>query len=307
MDYIKIYKDCFMIRAFEKTVEKKFELGKMRGTTHGCVGQEIIPVIVMEHINRETDHITGTHRCHGQVLAYTHDPYRLACEMMGRADGFNCGMGGSQHIKTENYITNGVTGGMAAVGAGMALSLKKRSTDGIVVSFLGDGGFQEGYVSETLSIASAFSAPIVYVLENNHYAMSTPTADYSAGTFESRVTALDIAFYHTSCGDIDSIESTVSSAIEYARKNRKPAFICVDTFRLCGHSKSDDMAYMTEDEKQENISSDPMTALEKKINDDAVISSIRAETDRLISKAFDDAEKCAQLSIEEYKQIISAK
>lgn len=307
MDYIKIYKDCCMIRAFERTVEKAFELGKMRGTTHGCVGQEIIPVIVMEHINRETDYVTGTHRCHGQVLAYTHNPYRLVCEMMGKADGFNCGMGGSQHIKTENYITNGVTGGMAAVGVGMALSLKKRNSDGIVVSFLGDGGFQEGYVCETLSIASAFSAPIVYVLENNHYAMSTPTANYSAGTFESRVAALDIAFFHSSSSDIDSLESAVSSAVEFARKNRKPAFICVDTFRLCGHSKSDDMAYMTETEKKENISNDPLTALERRINDAAVIADVRAQTDRIISEAFDEADKCAQIGLEEYKQRISAK
>lgn len=305
MDYIKIYKDCCLIRTFEKTVEKKFELGKMRGTTHGCIGQEIIPAIVMEYIDRNTDYVTGTHRCHGQVLAYTHDPYKLACEMMGRTDGFNCGMGGSQHIKTGKFLTNGVTGGMAAIGAGMALSLKKSGADGIVVSFLGDGGFQEGYVSETLSIASAFEVPIVYVLENNHYAMSTPTSEFSSGSFESRVKALDIEYYYCESKDLENIDETVSKAIAYTRKNKKPAFIHVDTFRLCGHSKSDDMAYMSENEKQDNIDHDPLLSLEKKINDDSIVSDIRSEISEMIRKAFDDAESCGQIGICEYQKRIN--
>lgn len=305
MDYKKIYKDCYLIRAFERMVEKKFELGKMRGTTHGCIGQEINAVLVMENINKDTDYVTGTHRCHGQVLAYTHNPYKLACEMMGRADGFNCGMGGSQHIKTEKYITNGVTGGMAAVGTGMALSLKKRDDKGIVISFLGDGGFQEGYVYETLNIASSMSLPIVYILENNHYAMSTPTSDYSSGTFENKVKALNIAYFQASSTDVDSLNDAISSAVAYTRNNRCPSFVHIDTFRLCGHSKSDDMAYIPENEKKNNINNDPMLVLEKKINDDAFIEKIKDEINCSIEKAFDDADECKQIGITEYKNIIS--
>lgn len=303
MDYLKIYKTVYLVRTFEKTVEKLFELGKMRGTTHGCIGQEIIPAIVMEYVDKEKDFITGTHRCHGQVLAYTNDPYSLACEMMGKADGFNAGMGGSQHIKTGNYITNGVTGGMAAVGAGMAFSLKKKDSDGIVISFLGDGGFQEGYVSETMNMASAFEIPIVYILENNRYAMSTLSSEYCAGTYERRIKALDIEFFYCESKNIDDVELAVSQAISYVRTNKKPAFVQVDTFRLCGHSKSDDMSYMSEDERKKNIEDDPMIALEQKLAPD-IIYSIQNEIDKQISQAFEHASNCDEIGIVEYRKTI---
>ena len=303
MDYLKIYKTCYLIRTFEKTVEKLFEAGKMRGTTHGCIGQEIIPSIVMEYIDKEKDYITGTHRCHGQVLAYTEDPYRLACEMMGKADGFNSGMGGSQHIKIDRYITNGVTGGMAAVGAGMAFSMKKKESEGIVISFLGDGGFQEGYVSETMNMAAVYEIPIVYILENNRYAMSTLSSDYCAGSYEKRVRALEIQFYHCEAKNIDDVDVAVKQAIEYTKINKKPSFVQVDTFRLCGHSKSDDMAYMKEEEKRRNIEEDPLLALRKKI-DQNLIGSIHSEIEYKISQAFELATNCGEMGIDEYKELV---
>lgn len=305
MDYKYLYKECYMIRVFEKTVEKMFEQGKMRGTTHGCIGQEIVSAIVISNINRSFDYITGTHRCHGQILSYTHNPYKLACEMMGKCDGFNYGMGGSQHIKVDKYITNGITGGMASVGAGMALSLKKKKSDAIVVSFLGDGGFQEGYVAETLNLVSVFTVPIVYILENNSYAMSTRTADYSAGSFEKRIKALNIKYFHASSTEIPTLVNTIAEAIKFTRKNRKPAFVDIDTFRLCGHSKSDDMAYMTDEEKNNNLKHDPLIALEKLVNDDVAVKSIQNEVNLLIEKAFNDADFCEQIGILEYKSNIS--
>ena len=128
-DYAGIYRECYRIRCFEKKVEQGFSKGLMRGTTHGCIGQEVIPVIAMREINREIDRAVGTHRCHGQVLAYEPDTYRLACEMMGKRDGFVKGMGGSQHIKTGGYLTNGVTGGMAVIGCGMAMAMQKNIAD----------------------------------------------------------------------------------------------------------------------------------------------------------------------------------
>lgn len=301
MDYLSIYKDCFMIRAFERKVEKEFELGKMRGTTHGCIGQEVIPVLVMNKINREKDYITGTHRCHGQVLAYTRNPYKLACEMMGKADGFNCGMGGSQHIKTENYITNGITGGMAAVGAGMALSLKKRNSDGIVISFLGDGGFQEGYVGETLNMASTMSVPVLYVLENNHYAISTMTAEYSSGTLKRRTEALNIKYFYGDVRNIDELDAVISEAMEYVRINKAPALIEIDTFRLCGHSKSDERAYMSEEEKAQNIADDPLTALRERVKEDVRPAECEEEISKSIEDAFLRASRCREMSWAEYK------
>ena len=301
MDYLSVYKDCYLIRAFERKVEKEFELGKMRGTTHGCIGQEIIPVLVMNKIDREKDYITGTHRCHGQVLAYTRDPYKLACEMMGKADGFNCGMGGSQHIKTENYITNGITGGMAAVGAGMALSLKKRNTDGIVISFLGDGGFQEGYVGETMNMASAMNVPILYILENNHYAISTLTEKYAAGSPRSRAEALNIKYFYGDVRNVDELDAVISEGMECVRTRKTPALIEIDTFRLCGHSKSDERAYMSEEEKTKNVADDPLTALRERVKEDIHPTECEEEISELIEDAFLRASRCREMSWAEYK------
>ncbi len=306
MELLDIYKDCILIRTFERKVEKEFEQGRLRGTTHGCIGQEIIPVLAMRYIDREKDYVTGTHRCHGQVLAYTHDPYRLACEMMGRADGFNCGMGGSQHIKTGRYITNGVTGGMAAVGAGMALYMKKSGSGGIVLSFLGDGGFQEGYVGETMNIAGASGAPILYILENNHYAMSTPTASYSSGTPESRTEALGIRYFHGDVRDIVGLDGVISEAVGYVRENSAPAFVEVDTFRLCGHSKSDDRAYMTEEEKAGNTADDPVAAMRRLIAAEQTAAA-DSEAERIIDEAFARAAECGEIDMTEYRRRLNAR
>lgn len=301
MNVEEIYEQCYMIRAFERKVEKEFEKGAMRGTTHGCIGQELIPVLVMANIDREHDYITGTHRCHGQVLSYTKDPYRLACEMMGKSDGFNCGMGGSQHIRTGHYITNGVTGGMASVGAGMALSLKKNHRKGLVVSFLGDGGFQEGYVQETLNMAQVYQVPILYVLENNRYAMSTPTKEYTAGTVKSRVSALGMGYGFADARDVEGLSEAVQKAFGYVRQEEKPYFLEVSTFRLCGHSKSDTRAYMTEEEKAKDAAEDPLIKLRAQLSKEQT-QAIDSKINAWIEDAFLKAENTGETDFFRYQE-----
>ncbi len=294
MNYLDIYRQSMRIRLFEKKVESEFSLGHMRGTTHGCVGQEIIPVLTVQEILHSEDYITGTHRCHGQVLAYSNDPYKLACEMMGKKDGFVKGLGGSQHIKVDNYITNGITGGMVTIGTGIAMGLRKCHKKGIVISFLGDGGFNEGYVQESLNISSKFELPILYICENNRYAMSTRTSDYSAGEYSNRVSALKIEYRGADTSEPDKLEQSIKDAFGYVRKCRRPFFLDVRTARLCGHSKSDPMDYMSVEEKEKNISEDPIAWLEDKISDKD-INMIKGELKIEIDKAFERAFQCEEL------------
>lgn len=297
MNYEKVYTNCFRIRAFEKRVEKEFTEGKMRGTTHGCVGQEIIPVFAMEFVDRDNDYITGTHRCHGQVLAYTEDAYRLACEMMGRKDGFVCGRGGSQHIKVDNYITNGITGGMVSIGTGIAMAIKKEQKKGIVVSFLGDGGFNEGYVQESFNLASANSVPILYICENNKYAMSTQTNEYSAGSFEERIKALGIRYEALDTAEPDVMYDVMKNAFVYVNEKKKPCFLDVHTARLCGHSKSDSMEYKRKEEIEYEKTHDPLIWLEKKLGTEKV-EDIRKDINNEIDKAFLRAVECEEIDEE---------
>ncbi len=294
MNVEKIYKECYRIRSFEKKVEQEFSNGKLRGTTHGCIGQEIIPVLAMEFINKETDYVVGTHRCHGQVLAYTGDTYRLACEMMGRKDGFVKGIGGSQHIKVDKYLTNGITGGMVTVGTGIALGIKKTAEDAIVTSFFGDGGFNEGYVQESLNLAASLELPILYICENNHYAMSTPTVKYSAPDFGTRVTSLGMYYIMSDTAEPQKLCNDMEEAFSYVRKFRKPCVIDVHTARLCGHSKSDSMEYMSNEEKQKNIENDPIAWLERNIQNSARLS-IQQQIAKEINDAFDKAYICEEI------------
>lgn len=301
MRFEELYKECYTIRCFEERVEKEFEKGKMRGTTHGCVGQEIIPVLTMSFINRNTDYITGTHRCHGQVLAYTRNLYGLACEMMGKKDGFNCGMGGSQHIKTDHFITNGVTGGMVTIGTGMALSLIKNGKKGVVVSFLGDGGFQEGYVQESLNLAQVYGVPILYILENNRYAMSTPTAEYTAGSIRERVQALHMAYAAADVREIEELSDKMERAFRFVREEQRPFFLEVSTFRLCGHSKSDNREYISDSEQKSDQMEDPIVKLRAKLEDSLAVQ-IEEAVEKKIDDVFCRTEAARQIDYYEYRK-----
>lgn len=290
------YKISYMIRQFEKKVEEEFEKGTMRGTTHGCIGQEIIPTIVMEFLDKEIDYVVGTHRCHGQVLAYTHDPYRLICEMMGKADGFIQGMGGSQHIKVGKYVTNGITGGMVTVGCGIALGLKKDNSAGIVVAFMGDGGFNEGYVQESLNLASLLKLPILFICENNHYAMSTPTERFSAGSFCRRIKAIDIDYLELTTNDIEKLAKGIREGFDHVRTKKTPCFLEIKTARLCGHSKSDKREYMSVDEIKEYEENDPLKIMGQELGND-VVQSVSREIDVQIETAFEKAYESIEITI----------
>ena len=183
----RMAKQMFLIRAFEEKVEDYFNQGLMRGTTHGSIGQELVPTALMQLLDRESDYIFATHRCHGYYLAYTEDPYTLASEMMGKKDGPVFGAGGSQHIRRDNFYTNGITGGMVPEAVGVALGLQRHKKTGIAVAVMGDGGFNEGYVQEGLNLAAVYQVPVLFVLENNRYAMSTRSSAYTAGSIKERV------------------------------------------------------------------------------------------------------------------------
>ena len=287
-DIKNIYEECYTIRVFEKMVGQAFLDGKLRGTTHACIGEEIIPVLVSRLIDKENDYVVGTHRCHGDVLAYTNDPYSLISEMMGKKDGFVKGMGGSQHIKVGRYLTNGVTGGMAAIAVGIAVGIKKQNKKGCVVAFMGDGAFNEGYVQETLNLSSIYGAPCIYICENNKYAMSTCTSDYSAGTFENRIKALNMKYICASTADIEEIQESLENAFSYVRNSTRPIFVEINTARLCGHSKSDKMEYMSTDERNQDIKNDPIRQMERDMSIEK-IDEIKKRVEEKMKSIFEEA------------------
>ena len=289
----------FTIRYFEKNVEKYFSMGKLMGTTHGYIGQEIIASCLSDFVDMDIDYVTSTHRCHGHYLALFDDVEGLSSEIMGKKDGVVNGLGGSQHIKKGNFITNGITGGMIPIGVGIAFSKKLLKEKGIVFSFVGDGGMNEGYVLEAFNLSSVYEVPIFFILENNHYALSTTTEKFTAGSFQKRIEAYDIKYEKIIADDPEILYMKLSKSTKYVRETNKPFFLEIDTFRFCGHSKSDKREYVDKELEKFWLNNDPLNTIKQQLNTDFIV-----ETEKIIKERIDDAfEKAAfqkEMSIDEF-------
>ncbi|MCK5848524.1 MAG: thiamine pyrophosphate-dependent dehydrogenase E1 component subunit alpha [Caldisericia bacterium] len=283
-----IYKSLYLIRSFEQTLETYFSKGQIRGTTHGCIGQEVIAVAAINNINIEQDWITSNHRCHGHFLAITNDPLVLAAEIMGKNIGVLNGRGASQHIRLKHFLTNGITGGMIPIACGLALSKKLKNEPGIVLAFLGDGAMNEGYVMESLNLASIYHVPILFLLENNMYAMSTRSANVTAGNYQKRIDSYDIPYFETKDNDYFTIKKTFQEAYKFVKSQTKPAFMECKTFRFCGHSKSDKKEYMSQQEIQKWNLEDPLLKIRKDISEEEAIK-IEEEVKTIVKEAFQTA------------------
>src|SRR5215204_416232 len=171
-----LYERMYLIRRFEETLLGLFSEGKIAGTTHTYIGQEANAVGVIAHLEQKRDVVVSNHRCHGHYLAFTGDVDGLLREVMGREGGVCGGKGGSQHLWSGNFFSNGVLGSTVPVAAGMALAERERGSDAVTTAFIGDGTLGQGVVYETLNLASLWRLPLLFVLENNSYAQSTPSS-----------------------------------------------------------------------------------------------------------------------------------
>ncbi len=228
-----------LIRTFEESVLALFAQGELFGTTHTCLGQEAVAVGVLSQVTRD-DVVFSNHRCHGHYLALFDDPAGLMAELMGRTTGLCGGVGGSQHLHRENFYTNGVQGGIVPCAAGMALAEKFKKTGRIAVVFLGDGTLGEGVVYETLNLASLWQLPLLFVVEANGFAQSTPTALQLAGSITQRAAAFGLRTAEGDGNDLAAVATLAADAVAYVRRETKPFWLVLNTYRLGPHSKGDD-------------------------------------------------------------------
>jgi TPP-dependent pyruvate/acetoin dehydrogenase alpha subunit len=234
-----LYRQMFLIRAFEERVLQLFSAGKLFGTTHTYVGQEADAVGVLAHLDRD-DVVFSNHRCHGHYLALTDDVDGLMAELMGRATGVCGGRGGSQQLCSGNFYTNGILGGTVACAAGMALAEKFKRSGARVVAFLGDGTLGEGIVYETFNLVSLWSVPMLFVVENNFYAQSTPSRLQIAGEIAARPRAFDIPTRRAQPGSVQEVYAMAGEAWASIDEHHKPFCLILDTYRFSPHSKGDD-------------------------------------------------------------------
>lgn len=283
-----LYRQLFRIRRFEETVLDAFPKGAFYGTTHTYLGQEANAVGVLSHL-KSGDIVFSNHRCHGHFIAYGGDLRALFAELMGKATGVCGGLGGSQHLHWKDFYSNGVLGSTAPVAVGTALAEKAKGSKAITVIFLGDGALGEGVLYESLNIASLWKAPILFVLENNHIAQTTPTELAVAGDIAARFTAFGIPCHELDSSDVVEIEAAAGEEITALRTKGGPRALVIHTQRFGPHSKGDD----TRDEKvmdKIRVTRDPLV-----IHAERVIAkerkSIETEVNAEISSAFAQAQK----------------
>lgn len=228
-----------LIRNFERGLLDLFTQGKLNGTTHSCLGQEYVPV-ALRTLLRPGDHVFSNHRGHGHYLARFDDPIGLLAEIMGREGAVCGGVGGSQHIHREGYLSTGVQGESMPVGAGVALHLKRAGEGGLAAVFIGDGTFGEGAVYEALNIAQLWRLPLLVVVENNGIAQTTPTTAHMAGTIAGRAAAFGVAHHVVEGDDIAGIRATLAPLVQGVRDRHTPLVVEFRTVRVGPHSKGDD-------------------------------------------------------------------
>ncbi len=229
-----------LIREAEESLLRLFGEGQLSGTTHTCIGEEFCQMGVVRALNHPADIVLSNHRNHGHFLTYSGNFAGLIAEIMGREGGVCGGIGGSQHLAYRGFHSNGVQGGMTAIGAGRALANKMRGEPGIVAVVVGDGTLGQGLLYESMNLASVWSAPLLVVVENNGIAQTTPTAWTIGGTIEGRARAFGLDFHRvddSSAGYFAEVEAVVAGM----RQSGRPAMLVIDTKRLGPHSKGDDL------------------------------------------------------------------
>lgn len=283
---IEFYRQIYRIRRFEETILENFASGIFFGTTHTSIGQEANAVGVISCL-LPSDIVFSNHRGHGHFIARGGELVGLFAEMMGRNTGVCGGRGGSQHLYWKNFYTNGVQGGIVPLATGAALAEKNKNSNALVVVFLGDGTLGEGVVYEALNMASLWQAPILYVVENNHIAQTTPIEMGLAGTIHDRFHAFRIPCTCLESSDVERIAITAHNLLEDVRDGKTPRALILDTHRFAPHSKGDDTR---SPEIIQNLREqyDPLKILSGRINH-AQIIKIESEVINEITEAFQQA------------------
>ena len=272
------------IRAFERTALELFAQDKLSGTTHTYIGQEATAAAAMSFVG-ERDVVFSNHRCHGHYLAYGGDERALLAEIMSKESGLCGGRGGSQHIHYKNFYTNGIQGGILPNALGVAFAKKLDQKKDRTVVFLGDGTLGQGVVYETLNIASVFQIPMLFIVEDNQYAMSTRREDAISGDIAERIRGFAVETLEIASTDTDELLDFFEKAFRKLDTGNQPVCAVVHNFRLGAHSKGDDTRDAAEIER--HMQWDPIAVLERKLGRDEVGRRLRRHSEAFAQMALD--------------------
>jgi pyruvate dehydrogenase E1 component alpha subunit len=296
---LHFYEQMLLIRRFEERAGQLYGLGLIGGFCHLYIGQEAVAIGLQSALDNDRDSVITGYRDHGHMLAYGIDPKVIMAELTGRQAGISKGKGGSMHMfSTEHkfYGGHGIVGAQVALGGGLALAHQYNDDGGLCLAYFGDGAANQGQVYETMNMASLWNLPIVFVVENNQYAMGTAVKRSSAETeFYRRGTAFRIPGMHVNGMDVLEVRQAAEIAFKHVREGNGPVLMECNTYRYRGHSMSDPAKYRTREEVQDyRDHKDPIEAIKKlliekgKSEDD--LKAIDKDIRKVVSEAADFAE-----------------
>lgn len=253
-ELLGFYHKMLLIRRFEEKAGQLYGLGLIGGFCHLYIGQEAVAVGLQSALNEGKDSVITGYRDHGHMLAYGIDPRVIMAELTGREAGISRGKGGSMHMfSTQHafYGGHGIVGAQVSLGGGLAFAHKYNEDGGLCMAYFGDGAANQGQVYETMNMASLWDLPIVFVVENNQYAMGTSVKRSSAETeFYRRGTAFRIPGMEVNGMDVLEVHQAARIAVEHVRGGNGPVLMELNTYRYRGHSMSDPAKYRTREEVQ---------------------------------------------------------
>ncbi|MBD3728467.1 MAG: pyruvate dehydrogenase (acetyl-transferring) E1 component subunit alpha [Sphingomonadales bacterium] len=267
-EMLHFYEQMLLIRRFEEKAGQLYGLGLIGGFCHLYIGQEAVAVGLQSALTDGLDSVITGYRDHGHMLAYGIDPKAIMAELTGRQAGISHGKGGSMHMFSSEhkfYGGHGIVGAQVSLGGGLAMAHKYREDGGFCLAYFGDGAANQGQVYETFNMASLWNLPIVFVIENNGYAMGTAVKRGSAETeFHRRGTAFRIPGMDVNGMDVLEVRGAAEIAFKHVRDGKGPVLMELNTYRYRGHSMSDPAKYRTREEVQDvREHKDPIEGLKK--------------------------------------------
>ncbi|MCC7354454.1 MAG: thiamine pyrophosphate-dependent dehydrogenase E1 component subunit alpha [Anaerolineae bacterium] len=311
---VEMLRKMWLIRAFEEKAEQLYALGKVHGTMHLSIGQEASAVGAVAAL-RPDDYMLSTHRGHGHCLAKGADPRRTMAEFLGKVTGYCRGRGGSMHIAdvgSGNLGANGVVAGGVPIAVGVGLSIQMQRMERIVLCFFGDGAAHEGAFHESLNLASLWRLPVIFLCENNQYAMSLATErGLAVSAIAQHAASYAMPGTQVDGNDVIAVFTATSAAAERARAGGGPSLIEALTYRWRGHSKSDKQLYRSREELEAWKAKDPIPRFAQSLEREDLLDTekaghVEAEARAAIEEAVRFAEESEEPPLAEILQGVYA-
>jgi len=298
-ELLEFYRQMLLIRRFEERAGQLYGLGLIGGFCHLYIGQEAVAVGIQSALTPGKDSVITGYRDHGHMLAYGIDPKIIMAELTGREAGISRGKGGSMHmfsVEHKFYGGHGIVGAQVSLGTGLAFGHKYNEDGGVCVAYFGDGAANQGQVYESFNMAALWKLPIIYVIENNQYAMGTAVhRSSSEDRFYLRGESFRIPGIQVDGMDVLACRGATEEALAWIRAGNGPIIMEMKTYRYRGHSMSDPAKYRTREETQHvRDTSDPIEGSKKVLMDMGVkeedLKALDAQIRKTVSEAADFAE-----------------